>query len=118
MFKIGARYQNSNNTMLQIFIFYLLNVEHSFIFPVHFPWCLSACLAQLQTDSAALLNTEITPKLEHSSEIICVFAQVSHGHSQGMPAIFKRQKSSTQNAVNVDTSLHNTSSLAASQDSY
>lgn len=88
MFKIRSRYQNSNNTMLQMFIFYLLNVEHSFIFPVKFPWCLSACLAQLQIDSTALLNTEITPKLEPSSEIICVFSQIFHRHSQGMPAIF------------------------------
>lgn len=33
---------------------------------------ISACLEQLQTNRAVLLNT---PKLEHSSEIICSVAQ-------------------------------------------
>lgn len=57
--------------MIQIFIWYLPNVEYSSIF---FPMkCISACLEQLQTNKAVLLNT---PKLEHSSEIICAVAQV------------------------------------------
>lgn len=72
-------YKSSKTAMLQTFICHLPNAEHSFIFPVKFPWVLF-CLSGIAPDcQGSMAHTKVTCQLKQGLEITPAFAQVSPG---------------------------------------